>query len=132
MRKSVIIALFGVFVFWSTPLSAQGPVPEFFGVYALQDGKLIEFDDNSDLNDFVPKVSFIVFIKEQVQLIDKMFFLPPEEIRDIATRTTCTVRQAKWIRKRYVVRTYPRLPGESSPRARLGQLPSVPSTARNV
>lgn len=41
--------------------AAQDPVPEFYWIYSLQDGKLREIYANPDLNDFGPAVRFVVF-----------------------------------------------------------------------
>ena len=64
--------------------SAQGPVPEFYGLYALQDSQLTELKDNADLNDFGPAVRFVPFLKGMVGAgpVQKMFFLPPEKPKD--------------------------------------------------
>jgi hypothetical protein len=64
--------------------SAQGPVPEFYGLYALQDGQLTELKDNADSNDFGPAVRFVLFLKGMVGAgpVQKMFFLPPEKPKD--------------------------------------------------
>ena len=59
-----------------------GPVPEFYGIYALQDGKLTEMYQDANLNDFGPAVRFVFFQKGPIML-NKMFFLPPDKPKDV-------------------------------------------------
>src|ERR1039458_57484 len=67
-------------------VSAQDPLPEFYGVYALQDGKLIELSTDPNLNDFSPTVRFVVYLRGTGQPLDKIFFLPPEKPKDIGSK----------------------------------------------
>jgi len=78
----------GTFVFFfalavgCVTIFAQGdPLPEYYGIYALQNGKLTELFAKADLNDFAPTVKFVVFAKglELLVPIDKIFFIPQPE-----------------------------------------------------
>lgn len=82
MQITTAIAFATACVFGSATLSAQGPLPEFYGVYALQDGKLTELMANADQNDFGSTVKFVVFWRGSVQPVQNMFFIPPEKPRD--------------------------------------------------
>src|ERR1035441_2071285 len=66
-----------VLAFGCVPVWAQGdPVPEFYGIYALQNGKLAELYQDPNLNDFGPAIRFIFFQKGGNIPVNKMFFIP--------------------------------------------------------
>jgi hypothetical protein len=70
----LLVCLFSV----SAPqLAAQTPVPEFYGIYAVADGKLTELQAKEELNDFAPDVRLLVFMKGVAVENLKLFLIPP-------------------------------------------------------
>jgi flagellum-specific peptidoglycan hydrolase FlgJ len=86
MPRFIAIWLLCAFAIACPIVSAQDPLPEYYGVYALQDGKLIELVKDSTLNDFSPTVRFVVYLRGKEQPLDKIFFLPPDKPKDIGSK----------------------------------------------
>jgi hypothetical protein len=54
---------------------AQAPVPEFYGYYAVQGGKLADMYEDPAKNDYEQNIQFVVFTQSPPQI--KLFFIPP-------------------------------------------------------
>lgn len=88
MFRSIAGGLACIIAILSTAVFAQEPLPEFFGVYALQDGKLIELNEDAELNDFSSTVRFIIYMRglELAQPMNKMFFIPPDKPKETGSQ----------------------------------------------
>ena len=82
MQRSLMSVLAYAFVSGVGIASAQSPVPEFYGIYALEDGTLTELYEDPDLNTFGAAVRFVVFSRGSGMPVRKMFFLPPAQPED--------------------------------------------------
>ena len=82
MRSPLTIGVLGMLALTQATSQAQAPLPEFFGIYALQSGKLTELLADADRNDFTPSVAFVVFQRSIAPANAKLFFIPPAQPRD--------------------------------------------------
>ncbi len=82
MNTRHVVGCLGIVSFsigFAASLVAQESRPEFFGIYALQDGKLTTVLANPDANDYTPSVRFVVFDRTLRTSGPgfKLFFIPP-------------------------------------------------------
>jgi hypothetical protein len=83
-RRVLVVSAVALIVLGSVGVLAQEPKPEFYGIYALDDGKLKDLYKNADLNDFSSGVRFVLFSRDlrTVGPLVKLFFIPPPKRPD--------------------------------------------------